>query len=516
MHFVPALASMLPHDLTALPQSAAASAITAFWQGGLIAVALALCLRFMPRISAAHRFAAWFATFIALVSLPLVAGFSDVFRTEMSASPGAGSTTHSALLQLDPRWSLLIATVWLVASGVRTADLVLHTLRLRRLWCSAIPVEIPASLQTARTVTVCSTQSLDRPSVIGFFAPRILIPDWLLSRLTPGELEHIVLHESEHLRRRDDWTNFLQKLCLVIFPLNPALWWIDHRLGKEREMACDEGVIRITQAPRAYAACLASLAERGMNRRAQVLSLGAWRRRPELAQRVHSILRSGRSVHPLAARVLVSTLGCGLLIATVELARCPELVAFVPERPTQSLATAQHDGDADSQVIDAAYSGTYRSGAMPFRAVETKAILPAAARIHSQAKHTRAAHTSGHAIPAATRRAESASLDARQLVAKVPVVRGTPASKVQWIVFTEWEQIETSTARTPATADYETAQADATEPAAAPKGKDAAPVNKLSSHTTVTRLIFRVFPENSRSGQPRAIPLPNGWLVIQL
>ncbi|MEI4861539.1 M56 family metallopeptidase, partial [Klebsiella pneumoniae] len=81
-----------------------------------------------------------------------------------------------------------------------------------------------------------------------------LIPDWLFARMTAGELEQIVMHEAEHLRRRDDWTNLLQKLCLVLFPLNPALVWMERRLCREREMACDEGVIRMTRAPRAYAA----------------------------------------------------------------------------------------------------------------------------------------------------------------------------------------------------------------------------------------------------------------------
>jgi len=75
------------------------------------------------------------------------------------------------------------------------------------------------------TVEICTTTSLQRPSVIGFTKPRILIPDWLFARLTAGELEQIVLHEAEHLRRRDDWTNLLQKICLALFPLNPGLVW---------------------------------------------------------------------------------------------------------------------------------------------------------------------------------------------------------------------------------------------------------------------------------------------------
>ncbi|MGH9590018.1 MAG: M56 family metallopeptidase, partial [Terracidiphilus sp.] len=249
---------------------------------------------------------------------------------------GAATASHP-LIQLSAAWSFLIAALWLAASLYRAADLALHSLHLRKLWKTAIPVEIdPASLPRSLgrlsqpIVQICTTGELERPSVIGFFAPRILIPDWLFLRLTSGELDQIVLHETEHLRRRDDWTNLLQKLCLVLFPLNPGLAWIERRLCREREMACDDGVIRVTRAPRAYAACLASLAERGLERRAGMLSLGAWHARPELVRRVHSILRRKHALSPLAARALLGALGCVLLAGAITLARCPRLVAFEP------------------------------------------------------------------------------------------------------------------------------------------------------------------------------------------
>ena len=59
-------------------------------------------------------------------------------------------------------------------------------------------------MRRAAPAEIWATSDLDRPCVIGFFRPRILIPAWLLNRLTPAELEQVVLHESEHLRRRDD------------------------------------------------------------------------------------------------------------------------------------------------------------------------------------------------------------------------------------------------------------------------------------------------------------------------
>ncbi len=81
--------------------------------------------------------------------------------------------------------------------------LVFHLLRLRRLSRGATPLEAEAPLRfllasvlPARRIEICTTVDLDRPGVIGFFAPRILIPEWLYSRLTPGELEQVVLHEA--------------------------------------------------------------------------------------------------------------------------------------------------------------------------------------------------------------------------------------------------------------------------------------------------------------------------------
>ena len=332
----------VPAAWSVFSQSVAALALTALWQGAAVALGLALCLRLAPRSPARHRFALWaggFGVLVALQVLPLISRLIPVHLLAAGGpfAPAAAATTSHPFIQLSAAWSFVIAAFWLAASLYRAGDLAVHSLHLRKLWKTAIPVEIDAASLprsvgrlSRPAVQICTTSDLERPSVIGFFAPRILIPDWLFLRLTPGELDQIVLHETEHLRRRDDWTNLLQKLCLVLFPLNPGLAWIERRLCREREMSCDDGVIRVTRAPRAYAACLASLAERGIERRAGMLSLGAWHARPELVRRVHSILRHKHGLNPLAARAVLGALGCILLAGAFTLSRCPRLVAFEP------------------------------------------------------------------------------------------------------------------------------------------------------------------------------------------
>ncbi len=533
--------------LVAFAETAAPVAIAALWQGAAIALILGLVLGLTSRvkihIGAAQRFMIWAAAFAVVVGLGflpwLVRGTAGAIAA--NALPGA----PAAWLRIDGRWAIAIAGLWAVASLVRAVSLAVHSLQLRRLWNSASPIEVDANLHallavasptrrshSRKVVEICTTRKLDRPSVIGFLAPRILIPEWLFARLTPGELEQVVLHEAEHLRRRDDWTNLFQKLALVLFPLNPALIWIESRLCREREMACDEGVVRRTQAPRAYAECLTSLAERGLElrlerRRAHALSLGAFGRRPELVRRVYSILGRKQVLRPMAARVLVGVAGCGLLIASVELARCPQMVAFVPAARTASLETQAMRGDSGLRVV------------------ETKAVLPAR---HDVATLTptplhRAVAKSVEPGDASQRENASTSDAPREVLLRAEMpdanaepagqdANASPAGEPQYVVLTAWEEVRTSRCYHRLISDYD---ADAQ---ARPQSSEA---SHPAGQQTVTRiivrqLIFAVYPVDTKtsgagsggvapgskpahaedSGRPTA-PLPeSGWLVFQL
>lgn len=562
----------------AFADAAGPAAVSALWQGAALALGLALCLRLTPRIAATDRFRAWAAGFAALVALPFLPVLLSFARSLVAANTPAAAEPFAVVaaphawlnhaIDLDPRWSLAIAGVWLAASLARAVDLGVHTLRLRRLWKRAVPIQTSEAQALAGSrAQVCTTRDLDRPSVIGFFAPRILIPDWLLERLTAAELEQVVLHEAEHLRRRDDWINLLQKLCLVAFPLNPALAWMERRLCREREIACDEGVVRRTQAPRAYAACLASLAERrlerrrGLGHRAEALSLGAWQRRPELVDRVHRILRRGPGLHPAAARALLGVVGCGLVFGSVELARCPQVVDFT----AQPVATNQADVNADAMIDGRSMRG--------FRAIDAVAHVPtraelAAARmvqprssvqVHRARWSANFARHPQKADPSTTPSLHSGSArhdsedGAQSIVAKSDVVRradseteiavkdtapsSTTAQPQQWIVYTEWEQVESTTQ--------------------SPTAKNASETPRVARRYSVTQLILRVYPAGAmqagtanagvakasanrqaatrsgeiRSGEirpgttsipfpiaplPAAIPTRDGWLVLQL
>jgi BlaR1 peptidase M56 len=326
----------LLHGVQAVSGSAAGALVASVWQGLVLAAAIWLALKALPRAGAGTRFAIWMTGFGVAAVLPLA---------RFAHADGAASAVlaHGPLLRVDVRWSVALAVIWLAASLYRAAGLVVNGWKIWGVWRRAVPVEVAANLSSllmdgSRSVELCVSEELDRPSLIGFFASRIVIPRWLFEKLSETELRQIVMHEMEHLRRGDDWINLMQKVCLAVFPLNPVLVWMERRMCLERELACDAGVIRATGAPKAYAACLTTLAERSMDRRVASLALGAMERRSQLGERVYSILRGGRTLSRGQAAAVMSVAVVGLAAGAAELSRVPQLVSFVAPAPVASAA----------------------------------------------------------------------------------------------------------------------------------------------------------------------------------
>ncbi len=526
---VPAAMAWFISNCDAFARTAGATFVTSIWQGAAIVCGLEICLRIIPRISAAHRFAIWAAGFGVAAGLPLVALLHFGSRSAVTGVADSGVTGSSVgpLLQVDARWGLAIVGLWAAASLIRGASLMVHSIRLRRLWKAARPVDVSAAVGAALEdvragrVMICTTEMLDRPSVIGFLAPRILIPAWLMARLTPGELEQIVLHEAEHLRRGDDWTNLMQKLALVAFPLNPALAWMEHRLGREREMACDEGVVQITNAPRAYAACLASLAERGLERRAEALTLGAWHRRSELVYRVHGILLGKRGLNKAAASALLGAVGCALVAGSVEMARAPQLVAFVTEQKSMAMTPARQQEMAAMLARENAEAKLRLPAG--FHAVQAKAVVPEVERTNvvNTTKHRAQKSVAAVAVKAVEREDTE--------IARVDMAgdRVNADPEQQWVVLSAWEEVRTVSRTSSTITDYyASTTTDAGGDGSAQTQQDNSKTaghatnrlpNQTSSQYTIRQLILRVAPANSNSNSTQpAMSVRGGWFVIQL
>ena len=332
----------------------AAGLLVASISGGmLLATIVTLALRLLPKLSAEVRSAIWLCVLLVVVAEPVL---PLLFATDQASGAATG------LLHADARWSYALVALWAMFSFFRLGQLAVSAWQLRGLARRAMPIASGTVASrilnsSRRLVQLCTSTEVDRPSVAGFFRPRILLPPTLLATLSESELEQIVLHEMEHLRRRDDWTNLLQKLCVALLPLHPVVAWLDRRLCLERELACDDGVMRATQSRRDYAACLTNLAEHSLLHRGISLALGALgadgtsKPRSEVAKRVYRILsKPEAATGSTQSRVAAGALLAGVLGGAVMLAHTPHLISFAPVAKEAALALSSPVTEAASSV----------------------------------------------------------------------------------------------------------------------------------------------------------------------
>ena len=104
-----------------------------------------------------------------------------------------------------------------------------------------------------REVQVVVSPRFTHAGLWGIRKPVILLPDGATVRLSDEELAAVLIHELVHLERRDNLVVLLQRVLTSLLWFYPLTWLIDRKLLEERERACDEEVLRLTQAPETYA-----------------------------------------------------------------------------------------------------------------------------------------------------------------------------------------------------------------------------------------------------------------------
>jgi bla regulator protein BlaR1 len=163
---------------------------------------------------------------------------AEPFSPALKATVAAHAPLHWAPVAIGVLWalgSLAIALArcrsWL---GVRAA--------LR----AGTPIELPIPVRTL------ITPGTEEPGIVGFLRPVLVLPAQLLEHLNPRQLGAILTHELCHVRRRDNFFAAAHMVVEAIFWFHPLVWWIGSRMVAERELACDEEVLRMGCEPADY------------------------------------------------------------------------------------------------------------------------------------------------------------------------------------------------------------------------------------------------------------------------
>ena len=243
------------------------------WQGIVVAAAATIVLNIVRLRSAEWKYRFWWSSMAIVLALPAIA---VTLRAQLQAPASTLGPAATDLVNLPdvhvtdiPLVVIAVIGLWLAWILVQVTRTLLALLALRRLRasCTAFPAEREArldhwmTLRWSTPLRLVVSADVRSAAVIGLRAPVVAVSPRLLNGLTDEELDRVLVHEWSHVRRRDHIVHAAQLLIRVIAGCHPAVWWISRRLEAERESACDEMTIRLTGSAKAYAACLARLAE---------------------------------------------------------------------------------------------------------------------------------------------------------------------------------------------------------------------------------------------------------------
>ena len=122
--------------------------------------------------------------------------------------------------------------IWLVGLGFFALYYLFAYVRLRCRLAAAMPYDQDNDVYFSDYIPV--------PFVIGAMYPKIYLP----SSLAEKEINYILLHEEQHIRRKDHILKPLALLALCLHWFNPLVWIAFFLASRDMEMSCDEAVLR--------------------------------------------------------------------------------------------------------------------------------------------------------------------------------------------------------------------------------------------------------------------------------
>jgi len=212
-------------------------------------------VRYWVWLSASLKFLAPFALLVSLGSaIPrpaqrAVSVAVPVFSNTLVevAEPFAAPAYPSAPVQGSMRVApIVIGLVWGLGFSVVAFVRWRAWLRIRAALRAGRRVELPVPIRAF------ITSGAGEPGIVGILRPVLVLPAMLLEQLDPRQVGAVLAHEMCHVRRRDNLFAAVHMVVETIFWFNPLVWWIGSRMMEERELACDEEVLRMGSDPTDY------------------------------------------------------------------------------------------------------------------------------------------------------------------------------------------------------------------------------------------------------------------------
>ena len=261
--------------------------------------------------SAASRYFVWCLATIAALVLPLASLLKPAGSPAVLIAPVVESTYSITVGPDDGLWgwgsaqTLLAAwAVGFLLTGIRLANGVWQASNRRRL--------SQASRIHAGSVEVRLSDRITVPETFGFRRPVILLPteaaEWTAERL-----KVVLAHELVHVERHDWLTQLIAQFSLCVYWFHPLAWMAVAQIRKERELACDDGVLRQGYRNSEYAEHLVDIARAVRSQSDALAPSVPMATRSQLESRVRAILNPALKRGTVTTMMKFAATGCTAL-----------------------------------------------------------------------------------------------------------------------------------------------------------------------------------------------------------
>ncbi len=265
-----------------------------------------------------------------------------IYPVRLESVPADGSASLSVLwLGLAGIWVLGIAICLL--RRMRQGRVSFHDSE------GTLSPELLAALGDAGLSSHCvRIGSVPAPFVSGRVRPVIVLPERLASLLNREELAAVLVHEREHLHRRDTLRYELLFWVRALFWFYPPVWWLAVRIRQTTEMACDEAVVRAGFSPAAYCRSLARTVEFGLSHGGAVSPVGILGHGVSFLRRRLRRIRSERRFETMLTHRFALAVAAVAAVAVSLLPIAPTPALLAQEAPSTDLSRL---ADADLPVM---------------------------------------------------------------------------------------------------------------------------------------------------------------------
>jgi HEAT repeat protein len=160
--------------------------------------------------------------------------------------PPDESPSHKVWVMLGIGAMSLLLLTWFISRALRLCRLILADAT------NDLPYGIEDVLSGCaerlglrRLPRIIVTDGVRSAAVFGLWRPVLLLPGGACDKLSPQQMEHIMLHELTHVKRGDLLMNTAQALVQIAFWFHPAVWLAGRSLRHLRELCCDAAVSRL-------------------------------------------------------------------------------------------------------------------------------------------------------------------------------------------------------------------------------------------------------------------------------